>query len=217
MLKELIERGYKFEESYSKVLGGHFNIIKVTKPDGKEIDLAGRDDREIRFMCSGDPVITTFGKVYREYYNMSDDDYYLFEHGYSRRTGNYLKAVEDNLKLIKYDVSEEGAKFESIRTANIFVNGETQIGTIGDAYIAQTWTQADIDSFVCRDMFFSKNPTDEMIRTIYDVEHLKDAFLFNDANETYTCWECGRVVHWLDVEGNFHEKLKCLKEKYCGC
>ena len=77
--------------------------------------------------------------------------------------------------------------------------------------------RTNVDDYDITRMYFNRRPSRNNIIIAQKVDDLKCDFLCKRLNENFHCWECGTELHWLDIEGDFNEKITALQDKYCGC
>lgn len=64
---------------------------------------------------------------------------------------------------------------------------------------------------------FNNTPTKQNVQKAHMLMELKLNFKTRKYKEVFKCWECGNTAHWLDVRGEFADKINALEDKYCGC
>lgn len=84
-------------------------------------------------------------------------------------------------------------------------------------YCAEFGYQTDMDDYTIETLIFNKQPSLKNIHTIISINDLEFMFKFKRLLPKFKCWECGRVVHWVDLDGDFERKKDMLEDKYCGC
>ena len=164
--------------------------------------------------------------VYRDYYNMDEDDVSYLIKGHGLRTGAYLDAVAKGIGLLRDVESEDGYNPDgspmeqwNIITRIQHVGGGTEIGKLPNGeYIAATEYRADIDAYVVIKAYFDHLPAKEDIVTYFHLRELRMGFERGRYHDVYTCWECGQTVHWLDgPKVALADRIARLEERYCGC
>lgn len=162
------------------------------------------------------------GDLYAEYYHFSEDTELesIFRYGYSVRSRKYIAKIMQNIGLTSWTEAEDSytgdgklERFDHSERFAIALNADTEIGKLGDRHwLAQTCIRAGIDTFTVVKQHFDHHPSVDQINTAFDIRR----FEYNP-KEVFTCWECGRMTHWLDVPGNLHDKLDRAEDNYCGC
>lgn len=84
-------------------------------------------------------------------------------------------------------------------------------------YCAEFSYQTDIDDYCIETHIFNKKPTLKDVLTAVSINDLTFDFDTKRLNQIFTCWECGRKCHWLDIDGDLETKKERLKDEYCGC
>jgi len=151
------------------------------------------------------------------------------------RTKNYFNKIKSNLGYKGYNASWysikeilekkgylEESELKEIKTYNGYVNSSDitvySYKINGELrYCAELSYQTDIDDYCTETHIFNEFPKEKDIHLIIDINSLEFKFMYKRLEPEYTCWECGRHLHWLDNEGNFENKKNRLEEKYCGC
>lgn len=162
--------------------------------------------------------------IYKAYYNLNEEETCYLEHGFGLRSWKYNQSTMDEIGLIRMDErvdsTSNGNPSDLPEYSPVlcdFLNAAAHYGKVGDAWLVEIASWYVIDDYVVEKFYFSKRPTQDSLHVALDVR--KVCKLLKDRrSETYTCWECGRELHWLDcIPNGIHEKLNCLEEKYCGC
>jgi hypothetical protein len=120
------------------------------------------------------------------------------------------KGVLDAANLQQIDTYDGYANSSDINIYSYELSGAKR-------YCAEFSFQTDIDAFYVETIIFTKIPSREDVLLIRGIEDLRLKFEFGRLKPEYTCWECGRKVHWLDRPGDFETKMAGLEERYCGC
>lgn len=140
------------------------------------------------------------------------------------RTEKYLQTVKNNLhflgcnegwKSIQEIVSENLPETEIEKVADY--PNDTEIYRYADRFCAQIIYRTDIDDYIIETYIFTEFPSVKDVEIAKAINEIKYSFKLKRLNPTFTCWECGVKKHWLDIPGNFLEKITNLKENYCGC
>jgi len=151
------------------------------------------------------------------------------------RTEKYFKKVGIDLKylgysagwdsikeILKKDGTLETANLERINVYDGYANSSNiQIYRYNngkeEVYCAELSYQTAIDDYCIETHFFAKLPTRNDIITVRTIFDAKFDMKFNGLNPEFHCWECGKMIHWLDCDGAIKQKFENLKERYCGC
>lgn len=151
------------------------------------------------------------------------------------RTKNYFEAIKENAGYVGknagwYDIKEilekknilESANLELVKSYPGYANSsDIRIYAYqtdkGKRYCAELDYRTDIDDYCIETHIFTSFPSRNTVITIRDVNNLEFDFKHRRLQPEFTCWECNRMTHWLDVEGGFESKKTHLEERYCGC
>lgn len=155
--------------------------------------------------------------LYAEYYGFDADPDAdaIFNHGYSARTLKYINAIRKNIGIDKIDETEDFIDIENPTKIKRFVNADAYLGTYSDKWVVIADYQFNIDTFVQLQMYFAHKPTTAEIETAFAIINAENKI--RSIGEIYTCYECGRKVHWLDNKtGSLNDKIARLEGKFCG-
>jgi hypothetical protein len=218
-LDEIKAKGYDIipDDVNRKYVANWYHMLIVT-PDGRNLNFTGLLDAP----ASIGGITTTRREITNELFHPSEDDWFIYEHGYSKRTGQYFDSVAHSIGLLDYKEHEVGCdkdlvSLEKTEPFDSYLNAELVYGQYEDKHVIQYITRPDIDVYLCAQIVFSHKPTRDAVKTAIDLEKGKTGFQLGKYKEEFTCWECGQSTHWLDVDGDFETKLNRLQEKYCGC
>lgn len=161
--------------------------------------------------------------LYDEYYDFKNNKELecCFKYRYSSRSREYIESVMKEIGLIKYTEASNGSMsadgeptmFEILHEYNLFMNATTEVGKLEDGlWIAQTCYQIEIDDFAVIKMYFDHDPSVNNIRKAFAIRSFESKPI-----EIFTCWECGRLTNWLDINGDIDKKYEMARERYCGC
>jgi hypothetical protein len=215
---EKIKSFYEIENKYG--------ILRIKKGEDKKY--LTKDDQPTYFTFGknvpperldeeaekGNIIKTTGFEIYKEYFNWDEDTCHKERYGYSKRTKAYLDGIKNKLGFVK---SKYDYEFEEL-TAKEEVGYRCSIGKTKDGlWCYQQSIRTDIDDYTVEKLYFNRKPSKKAVETMQSIIDLENNFYFQHLKEVFTCWECGRDVHWLDVDGDFNTKANALFEKYCGC
>jgi hypothetical protein len=137
------------------------------------------------------------------------------------RTKKYLSAVKQNIGLLRIEGEEEGdgLEFDKIKEISVWINAYNVV--IGknkkEEWIAEYCVKTD-ESYAMIDYIYNRKPSEKVILTTRLLEDIDFYFSINGWDKTtFRCWECGRELYWLDIEGDLSTKWIQFKDKYCGC
>lgn len=160
--------------------------------------------------------------LYTEYYDFEHNKELecVFKYGYSLRSRKYIETLMEKIGLKYYtDVSNGSGKpegeptnFNNPKTVKIYSNSETLIEKINEEWLAETEFWFAPDDFAEIKMHFNHEPSTEDLKTAFSIRKFEQRPL-----EIFKCRSCGRLVNWLDIDGNITEKQQYAEERYCGC
>ncbi len=192
------EIGYLFE------LRDRIGAINIYNPEGvKRVHTFSKDlHRKIFFGI--DRIEVSEKELFEYLYkDITDEEMCHFQHGCSQRSYNYIQSVKRNIGLV-------GIGIDSDLMGKCDVDGEET-----EYYYSKV--ESDIDDWCETKYYFNHHPSERDIRTAIKIHELEVNFRIGEYKDEFKCWECGHKTHWLDVPGNFFDKLDGLEEKYCGC
>lgn len=151
------------------------------------------------------------------------------------RTKNYFTAIRKNINWLGnnggwYGIEEILEKTNSLQSANL-KKLKTYDGYINSSdidiysyekdgemkYCAELSYQTDIDDYCVETHIFNQFPSRNNVLTARLINDIEFAIKFKGLKTEFTCWECGKHVHWLDNnKGLLEEKFDRMKERYCG-
>lgn len=161
--------------------------------------------------------------LYDEYYDFKNDKELesCFKYGYSSRSREYIESIMKEIGLIEYTEASNGSMstdgeptmFEILHEYDLFMNATTEVGKLEDRlWIVQTCHQIEIDDFAVIKMYFDHDPSIDNIRKAFSIRSFEIKPI-----EIFTCWECGHLTNWLDIDGDIDKKYEMVRERYCGC
>lgn len=194
-------------------------IISGTEYDGKvktkeEADRLANEGKIFSFKSS---------ELYSEYYDFKNnqDLECCFKYKYSSRSRKYIESVMDNIGFVYYTDETNGSMntdgeptdFETVCIYKLFLNAETKIGKLeSDLWIAKNCYQIEIDDFAVIKMYFNHKPSEHDLKVAFTIRKFETHPI-----EVFKCYECGNLIHWLELDGDIIKKYDMAEEKYCGC
>lgn len=233
-LKSLILERYDVKETDSKIISLAIkgtDKYKAVLPSKGDIFISLQDIPEEekkpenieRLVKEGKGIKISRWDLYKMLSSLSEEELFIKFYGYTPRTHKYLQAVKKNIGLLDHKVDYNEEKFEVLRQYDLFFNltgsGKIDIGKIGEnRYVAQFSYRSDIDDYQIEKLYFNHMPSENNVKTALLLSEIELYFMLHPRQDVFTCWECGREVHWLDVEAkDLNERFDMLKERYCGC
>jgi hypothetical protein len=163
-------------------------------------------------------AITTGKEIHMAFYNMNEEEFMFKTTKMDARTRKYLNAIKNNLGYLDTIGDWEEETFVNSRIVNGYMNtSDVTIGKLKDnRYCSEYSIQTAIDDYCIVKHYWRKEPSIKDVSIIDDISNLESDFHINRCEIDFNCWECGRKIHWLDIEGDFSKKYQFLKERYCG-
>lgn len=167
----------------------------------------------------GGYVETTAMEIYRAYNpNVTDDEVFTLQNGYGLRTAAYFDKVKNEHGFLGWDVTDDSSEFGSSSEDKIQAGRkECRMYADGDKWTVYWADFCPPDDLTFQAMFFSRKPTVGDIEFMMAATDIEGDISLRRIPETFVCWECGREVHWLDIEGGLREKAEGARDRYCGC
>jgi len=200
---------------------------KIILPGKKEVFILLEEIPESEKKQENIPQIVKEGKgilispweLYEMFSNLSEDERYEKFYGYDKRTHRYLESIKKRNGWIESVYNWEEEKLQNYKTYEIYANtGPIQCGQVAPGkFVAQFSYRTDIDNYIVEKHYFDHFPSQQNIRTILLIEEIEQYFMLNPGSYKFQCWECGRTIHWLDIEGDLAKKFANTKDQYCGC
>ena len=191
--------------------------VEIKVPTGEIKRVPGYLDQPI--YIGKDKFQTSRREMIQYLYSPSEEEWCIHQNGYGLRTKKYLDATAQRIGLIdvKYTEDEGDVTHDTSKKIGIYANAEDYLTQIDGKYIYQIFIWHG-DCTEIRTFTFKDYPNDNAMRTANDLEKVKMGFITGRFKEEFTCWECGRKVHWLDTTAEgLKEKMAHLEDKYCGC
>lgn len=139
--------------------------------------------------------------------------------GFDMRTKNYIESCKKNVGFLRMESGWDGLEFTKDFELEVWINTNNAVecgrNKAGE-WVAQYGIRTDIDDYTIFSYVFNRKPDKRMILDIEAIYNLEISFA-RLGTDTFKCWECGRELHWLNVEGTLKEKISALEENYCGC
>ena len=148
----------------------------IESPNGKVTNISGKLDSKI---VIGGKISTTKEELTKEFFKPSDEEWFIFQHGYSVEMDKKFKSAYRKHGLIEYSIDDscclkeiECIEKKSIKTP--FLNAEEPMLMITkDKYVIEFTVRNDIDSWTVYRFWFDKLPDDTDIVFAYDVSQLQ--------------------------------------------
>jgi hypothetical protein len=197
------------------------HVPKTSHPFVLGFGSKAKNQADIDALVSEGKALKTTGiDIYREFFGWDDNRCCQESKGYDLRTQKYINSIKENIGFIdeKHGWDEEKNMTEIFTLKGWLNTSNIDIGkTTEGKWCAQYSIRTDIDDYDVGKLYFNHKPTRTDINTAELISEIELKFFLQDITPVFTCWECGRQVHWLDIEGNLKEKYEHLKEEYCGC
>ena len=188
--------GYNFQKRDTV---GAINIINPAG-DKKVHGFSRTLSKTMKF--GAEMIEVTEQDLFDSIYDLTEEEMCDFQHGCSIRTWKFICGVKRNIGLA--GIGYKGDMYEEV------ISGEK------GAY-SHTEVYTEVDDWHEVIYYFNHRPSGKDIKTAILIDKLETLFETKSIKEEFTCWECGRKIHWLDIEGDLFEKFNALDEKYCGC
>lgn len=199
-------------------------------PDKKTIyllldaDIQNIDKENIENLVKQGKAIKTNGiELYQNFSSLSKDKLHKKIYGYDERTKEYLDNIEKKIGLLSHEFGHKEEEFKIIKQYDFIMfltgSGYIDVGKVAEnKYVAQFSYRVSIDDYCIERIYFNRFPTEQDIKTAITINDIKTYLRLHPDSEIFTCWECGRELHWVDIDENdLIKKFEMLKEKYCGC
>lgn len=193
----------------------------IKDPSGTEQHINDMLDTESYIIATdGSKISYTRRQIINELYSPTEEDWCVYENGYSLSTQEYLRTMQKRIGLIE---TRTRTDYEFVSTLIIntdFLTNHKENATflqIGKRYFVQMPIFNNDDLSMVYVFVFSKKPTPISVHTAYRLTELMDKFYCKQLSEVFICCECGREIHWLDIQGDFRDKLGQLEDRHCGC
>ena len=197
-IESLEEMGYRFEiHQFVKY------ALNITNPNGdvKRLDFGTALKRNIHF---ANLVEISEKELFNHFFDLGEEEKCVWENGFGLRVKEYLESVK---KSIGYTGQETIDDYSGVFADDDLVKTE----------YFYTDSYAEIDNFGEIKYYFDHEPSEKEIQTAISLSLAKTNFKIGRWKEEFTCWECGRKVHFLDIKGDFLDKIHCMEDRYCGC
>lgn len=176
-------------------------------------------DEAEQLVADGKAIKIISSEIHREFYGLDDEGLCMKMHGYDLRTKEYFYVLKQNIGLLDEKHGYDEEEFINKETIVIWMNtSDVEIGKTQDGCWCAQWSiRTAIDDYDITRVYFSRKPTKKDILTAQRLADLSYSFFLKKLKPVFECWECGRIVHWLDCEGDFDKKADNLIDSYCGC
>ena len=175
----------------------------------------------VNYICDTDGSKTPYTKrdIINALYTPTKEEWCSYENGYSVATHEYLGIVKKQIGLIETRV-RNNYEFTSTEIINTdFLDKGAEISVmiqVGKKYLVQIPVRNN-DDLTVYIFVFTKKPTPLSVHAAYRLMELEHKFYTKQLSEVFICCECGREIHWLDIQGDFRDKLGQLEDRHCGC
>lgn len=194
--RKILSLGYSFVRRTEKYAVDIINPAGETKRFGFSIGLA----RTLYF--GPDKLPITELELINDIFHLSAEEICFYKNNYSLRTEKYFNEVKKRIGFIGHETISDGHAWAIDFEKTKYYHTETHSG---------------IDDYGEVNYYFDHSPSLNDIKTAKLIVDVQIDFHLKRCKETFKCWECGNETHWLDVKGNFFEKVDCLYDRYCGC
>lgn len=158
-------------------------------------------------------------RIYQEYFGWDDETTFKKVHGYDSKTHEYISSILNSIGFIEVKNGYEEEVFETSFNYGFLYNSANSV-TIGKTknglWCAQFGYRNNIDDYNIERHYFSNKPSVSDVELSVSISNLLINFSFKKLSETITCWECGKNLHWTDINGNLNQKIKYLMDDFCG-
>lgn len=210
------------------------NVKMVTYFDKTFVFRFGENVKTFEEAEKNNNCIVANGKdFYMKFFNWNFEDYLINMYGVDLRSYNYLKDLEKNIGIIKPDKQLSDyeywkSTYDYLPVTNdeeIVVTSEigrihVSIGLYKDnIWCSQYSVQTDIDDYYVCKYLFNQKPTKDDVITKDNIDAIESYFIRGEKRYLFTCKKCNKLTHWLDIKGNFLEKMSNILDdkNHCGC
>lgn len=211
------------DDDFSDDKGFRIKMLRKNEPEGewKRIPLT---EKEGVFLCGKESqddegvVKVSLTKIYEEFFDWDEETWSMQLNGYGLRTKKYFDAIKKDIGFEEivhgwdteeFETSSEYPYFGAIKTVEI---GKTK----ENRWCAELGYQTAIDDYNEEKIYFNRKPSVADVKTLRKIEKIRMDIRFRIKKEIFRCYECGREIHWLDVEGGLDDKIFGLEERFCG-
>jgi len=143
------------------------------------------------------------------------------------RTEEYLKVVKSNMNYIGSNCGWDGIH-EILKKSGVCTEVRLEVEYDDMAiysyelkgkqrFCVEVGYRIDIDDYQIETHVFTEYPSAKSISVARMISDLEFMFKVGRLSPVFTCWECGRECHWLDIPGTLKKRVDNLKDGYCGC
>ena len=179
----------------------------------EKIEELANDGKILSFKCSD---------LYAEFYDFENNKELesCFKYGYSSKSRKYIENLMKEIGLIRYTNKTNGSgsddgvllSFDKVCEYNIEDSYITEVGNVDGVWIAQTYYWYATDDYVVIRMYFDHKPSFQDVAFAFAIRKFD-----LKPNEVYKCTDCGKLIHWVDADGNIIEKIFRAEIMSCGC
>jgi hypothetical protein len=183
------------------ISGTEYEGKKLSKEEAQQLASEGKI---FSFKCSD-----LYAEVYDFAHNKDLES--CFKYGYSARSRKYIEEVMENIGLLRIAIDDWVRNAEEICKYYVSKYDGSHICKLDDNTWVAVTSCGYIDDPGEIDMYFNRMPTEEEVRTAFDIY----AFDLEPIEVFYNFGVKGHM-NWLDFDGSIHEKYKAAKSRYEG-
>lgn len=197
-IERIKELGYIFEKTE------RVGSINIVAPSGEKKPFSFETALKRQMKFGTQMIEITEKELFDSIYELTEEEMCQFEHGCSIKSYNYIQTVKKNIGLIGSGLESDMFSGEVMRFGEKSEHCYEEVhDCIEESYVEK--------------YYFNHNPSSNDIKTAIVICHIESDFGSHLRKDTFKCYECGHLTHWLDIPGNVFEKISNLEEKYCGC
>ena len=182
--------------------------------DGKSLPYGDHD-----VYNENEKVLGNARDIYHYILDMTPAQKFLEENWMSEKSKNYLDIAMHRINLITIlgESDQTDIVLENEREIYSASYGGVWLGKVDNQWAVQASGQTNVDSFYYKTFFFSKRPSIFEIDEAIAIDKMAGILKYNTQKEYIKCYECGREVHWTDLNVTSIEgKMKLFIERMCG-
>jgi len=149
-------------------------------------------------------------EFYRQFYNLNNEEYCLFRHGYDLEVKNFLDTVKNKIGLLRYTSDANSSKTpegeftqapDDCKSMTVFWNSSDVVYWQLDngEWIAQYGFLIAIDDYAVTKFYFREEPTDLKCRIAYAISQVELKFSIKNKKEAEECLD--NLKKFLEKEG----------------